>query len=54
MVLFGTISPPALEQTVTPITQRAFHRRLISATPRLLLNAAPSYRGFRILRLAAQ
>jgi hypothetical protein len=54
MILFGTISLPALNETLTPIIQRALHGRLISAAPKLLLNLALSYRGFRSLRLAAQ
>lgn len=54
MILFGTISLPALDETLTPIIQRMLHGSLISAAPGLLLNVAPSYRGSHSLRLDAQ
>jgi hypothetical protein len=54
MILFGTISLPALDETLTPIIQRTLPGRLISAAPKLLLNLALSYRGFHSPRLDAQ
>lgn len=53
MTLFGPISLPAPDETLSLIIQRA-RRRLILVAPELLLNLALSYRGLCSQRLAAQ